>query len=130
MLCECKVYFCWCSQVCPGGWWAGLGIPECDKIPESGAGAGAGPVLALILSSLPVYHQTILASNVKQSRYGYYGNYYGNVNVYHIIGWFVNIACIVKLNLLQRVVEVERKISRLQVFSDKIFSFSSNCEDI
>ena len=96
MLCECKVYFCWCSQVCPGGWWAGLGIPECDKIPESGAGAGAGPVLALILSSLPVYHQTILASNVKQSRYGYYGNYYGNVNVYHIIGWFVNIACILK----------------------------------
>ena len=69
----------------------------------------AGPSLYTDII-IPVYHQTILASNVKQSRYGYYGHYYGNVNLYHVIGCFVNIAFIVKLNFLQRIVEVERKI--------------------
>ena len=101
-----------CSRVCPGGWWevSRTGNPMLwQNTGEWRSRSCAGPSLYTDII-IPVYHQTILASNVKQSRYGYYGHYYGNVNLYHVIGCFVNIAFIVKLNFLQRIVEVERKI--------------------
>ena len=87
----------------------------------------SGPVLTLILSSLE--QQTILASNVKQSRYGYYGN----VNLYHGIGSFVDIAFIVKHNFLSKEQchsGKEKYPVHSKVFSEEIFPFYSNCEDI